>query len=146
MNTKAKYISTSHSTFSQKLSDYKLLVKFKLNLTVVFSSVMAYLIAAPTAVNWPTVFLLGLGGFLLTGAANALNQVFEKDYDRLMKRTENRPLAAGRMTMSEAVMAAGFMSIFAKIPSFPRPSTAARMKFGILDLTDWRQTISQTRR
>jgi len=88
------------------------LVKFRLNLTVVFSSVMAYLIAAQGTVDWASVCLLGLGGFLVTGAANALNQVLEKDYDKLMKRTMNRPLAAGRMTISEAVMAAGFMSIF----------------------------------
>lgn len=72
---------------------------------------MAYLIANERALNWMAVFILALGGFLVTGAANALNQVLEKDYDRLMKRTANRPLAAGRMSVSEAVMAAGFMSL-----------------------------------
>lgn len=95
-----------------KLQDYKLLVKFRLSATVVFSSVMAYLIASPTGlVNWTAVAVLATGGFLVTGAANALNQVLEKDYDKLMKRTANRPLAAGRMSVSEAVMAAGFMSL-----------------------------------
>lgn len=81
-------------------------------MTVVFSSVMAYMIAAVGRVDWRSVVILGMGGFLVTGAANALNQVLEKDYDRLMKRTADRPLAAGRMTISEAVMAAGFMSLF----------------------------------
>ena len=57
------------------------------------------------------VFLLAVGGFLVTGAANALNQVLEKDFDRLMKRTADRPVAAGRMSISEAVMAAGLMSL-----------------------------------
>lgn len=113
MNTKVKNINVvREGSFSQKLTDYKLLVKFRLNLTVVFSSVMAYLIAAQGAVDWGAVCLLGLGGFLVTGAANALNQVLEKDFDKLMKRTMDRPLAAGRMTVSEGVMAAGFMSIF----------------------------------
>ncbi len=95
-----------------KLRDYKLLVKFRLSATVVFSSVMAYLIASPTGlVNWTAIAVLAIGGFLVTGAANALNQVLEKDYDKLMKRTANRPVATGRMSVSEAVMAAGFMSL-----------------------------------
>ncbi|MDX1941353.1 MAG: heme o synthase [Saprospiraceae bacterium] len=94
-----------------KVQDYKMLVKFRLTITVVFSSVMAYLIASQTAINWTAIMILSIGGFLVTGAANALNQVLEKDYDKLMKRTANRPLAAGRMSVSEAVMAAGFMSL-----------------------------------
>ena len=48
----------------------------------------------------------------MTGAANTLNQVLERDTDKMMKRTAERPLAAGRMSVSEAVMAAGFMSLF----------------------------------
>ncbi len=48
---------------------------------------------------------------MVTGAANALNQVFEKDYDKLMKRTSNRPVAAGRMEVAEAVLLSGLMSV-----------------------------------
>ncbi len=96
----------------QKVQDYKLLVKFRLSFTVVFSSVMAFLIGTAGEINWIAVGVLALGGFLVTGAANALNQVLEKDYDRLMKRTADRPLAAGRMKVSEAVLAAGFMCLF----------------------------------
>lgn len=94
-----------------KLTDLALLVKFKLNITVVFSAVMAYLIAATESVSWIGILLLTMGGFLVTGAANALNQVLEKDFDKLMKRTANRPLAAGRMTTSTAVLAAGLMCL-----------------------------------
>lgn len=96
----------------QKVQDYKMLVKFRLTLTVVFSSVMAFLIALSGPVNWLAIGILASGGFLVTGAANALNQVLEKDFDKLMKRTAGRPLAAGRMSISEAVIAAGFMSLF----------------------------------
>lgn len=98
-------------SFGSKVKDYKLLVKLRLNLTVVFSSVVAYLIAVQGAVNPVALIILALGGFLVTGAANALNQVLEKDYDRMMKRTADRPLASGRMKTSEAVMSAGFMSL-----------------------------------
>lgn len=80
-------------------------------MTVVFSAVMAFLIASGGDISWVAVVILGLAGFLVTGAANALNQVLEKDFDKLMARTANRPLATGRMTSSEAVMAAGFMSL-----------------------------------
>lgn len=96
---------------SSKIKDYGILMKFKLSLTVVFSAVMAYLIALEGQVNWLNVTVLFLGGFFTTGAANALNQVLEKDYDKLMKRTENRPLATGRMTSSEAILIAGLSSL-----------------------------------
>ena len=111
MNSKA-IKKVSPSIFGQKWIDYKLLVKFKLNITVVFSSVMAYLIAVDGGISFVSVLILGFGGFLVTGASNTLNQVLERDYDKLMARTADRPLAAGRMTVSEAVMAAGFMSMF----------------------------------
>jgi len=100
------------SSLKQKLNDYSQLIKLRLSLLVVFSSVMAYLIAGQGFINWTGVIILGLGGMLVTGAANTLNQVLERDTDKLMKRTAERPLAAGRMSVSEAVMAAGFMSLF----------------------------------
>jgi protoheme IX farnesyltransferase len=104
-NTKGE----SHA--GRKLSDLLLLVKFRLTATVVFSALMAYGIASTAPVGWDALMMLALGGFLVTGAANALNQVLEKDYDALMVRTANRPLATGRMSVSEAVLWAGFMSL-----------------------------------
>lgn len=95
----------------QKVRDYKLLVKFRLSSTVVVSSVLAYLVAVQGPVDWWPILVLASGGFLVTAAANVLNQVLEKDFDALMKRTADRPLAAGRMKTSEAVLAAGFMSM-----------------------------------
>lgn len=96
----------------QKLKDYQLLFKFRLSLLVVFSSMMAYLIVANGNVHWIALLTLGLGGFFLTAASNALNQVLEREYDAIMKRTANRPLATGRMEVSEAVLAAGLCSLF----------------------------------
>ncbi len=100
------------SSLSSRIKDYGALVKLRLNLTVVFSSIMAYLIIDTSGtVDWVRLGVLALGGFLVTGASNSLNQVLEKDYDALMSRTSDRPLAAGRMGISEAVMAAGFMAL-----------------------------------
>lgn len=95
----------------QSVVDFFMLIKFRLSFTVVFSSIVAYLIAASGKVQLLNLVILALGGFLVTGAANALNQVLEKDFDKLMERTANRPLAAGRMKTAEAVMLAGFMSL-----------------------------------
>lgn len=107
-----------------KLSDYAALVKLKLSFLVVFSAVIAYIITVGT-VDIAAVCTLALGGFLITGAANALNQVLEKDTDKLMNRTANRPLPTGRMKISEAVLSAGLMSVagLALLASF-NPLTA----------------------
>lgn len=94
------------------VSDFGLLVKFKLTLLVLFSAVMSYAIVSEGAVNWGAMLLLAMGGFLVTGAANALNQVLERDFDRLMPRTANRPVATGRMSVSTAVLLAGLMALF----------------------------------
>ena len=77
---------------------------------VVFSALITFLLGTDVF-NVVGILVLCVGGLLVTGAANALNQVFEKEYDRLMKRTANRPVAAGRMEISEAVLAAGLMSV-----------------------------------
>jgi heme o synthase len=88
---------------NSKLKDYLALTKPSLNIMVVFSSVVSYLLA-PKVVeyDWTMIALLGIGGFLVTGSANAINQAVEKDTDAMMKRTAKRPVASGRMKASEA--------------------------------------------
>lgn len=79
---------------------------------MVLSSVLAYLIALGGAsVSWWGIFVLTGGGFLTTAAANVLNELLEKDYDKLMARTSMRPLAEGRLSVSDALLIAGFSSI-----------------------------------
>lgn len=95
----------------QAVIDFGLLVKFKLTLLVLFSAVMSYAIVTNGAINWGAMLLLAMGGFLVTGSANALNQVLERDYDRLMPRTANRPVVTGRMSVSTAVLLAGLMAL-----------------------------------
>ena len=101
-------LSTAIDTkFSLKkvFSDYKQLAKVGLSLSVVFSSIAGYLLAIDV-INYQVLFLLGLGGFLMVAASNAFNQIIEKDTDALMKRTMNRPLPAGRMHVSMAMVIA----------------------------------------
>ena len=81
--------------------DYFQLIKFTLSFLVVFSTVISYLIATDYR-NPLDVMLLFLAGMLITGSANTINQVAEKDTDALMKRTAGRPVASGRMTVAHA--------------------------------------------
>lgn len=109
MSNHKSYVATlaAENKIISKIYDYGLLVKFRLNLEVVMSALIGYaIVSGGTGTLW--IYLkLFLGGFLITGASNALNQVLEKDYDKLMSRTANRPLASGRMNQTEAVIFAG---------------------------------------
>jgi heme o synthase len=87
--------------FAAKLKDYYLLMKFTLSFTVVFSCVVCYLLVPGIEFDLISVLLLFLGGLLVTGSANAINQVVEKDTDAMMKRTAKRPVASGRMGADE---------------------------------------------
>lgn len=87
---------------ASKVKDYFQLIKFTLSFMVVFSCVVCYLLAPNVKFNLTAVLLLFTAGMLIAGAANAINQAVEKDTDAMMKRTLNRPVASGRMTVHEA--------------------------------------------
>jgi heme o synthase len=92
----------SERLFIAKLKDYFQLIKPSLSIMVVFSSVISYLLAPKVvAYDWKMIILLFVAGLLVTGSANAINQVVEKDTDAVMKRTARRPVAAGRMTVAQ---------------------------------------------
>src|SRR6202046_1978261 len=89
--------------FAGKLQDYKLLIKFNLSFMVVFSALISYLLAPKVKeYDWVAMGLFFIGGMLVTGSANTINQIVEKDTDAMMKRTANRPVASGRMSTQEA--------------------------------------------
>jgi protoheme IX farnesyltransferase len=87
---------------SGRIRDYGQLMKFTLSFTVVFSSVVCYLMVPTITFDLTSVLLLFIAGMLVTGAANAINQATEKETDALMKRTSSRPVASGRMSVDEA--------------------------------------------
>jgi heme o synthase len=88
-------------TLKSRLQDYMQLTKFKLSSLVVFSAAMGFM-TAPGQMQWSQLVLLIFGGFLVTGASNGLNQVFERELDKKMTRTQMRPLPDQRMNVSEA--------------------------------------------
>ncbi|WP_460763627.1 heme o synthase [Niabella terrae] len=83
------------------LKDYIQLIKPSLSIMVVFSSVISYLLVPEVLIDWWRILLLFAGGMLVTGSANTINMVVEKDTDAMMKRTANRPIASGRISVDQ---------------------------------------------
>ena len=100
-------ITTQRETISIGLLGVKAraffeLLKFRLSFTVAFSGGIGYAMAADQSLDW-NLALFVVAGFMVTGASNILNQIIEIDLDRLMKRTANRPLPSGRLSITEAL-------------------------------------------
>ena len=87
------------------LSIIKDLTKFRLTLSVVFSSFISYFLGA-SEVNLIQLFYLIAGGILIVSSSNIFNQIIERDLDKLMKRTQNRPLPKKEITPKLALFLA----------------------------------------
>jgi protoheme IX farnesyltransferase len=85
-----------------KARAYGELLKFRLSFLVAFSCAFGYVLAS-SPVNWTALFMVFLGGFLISGASVTINQVIEKDLDKLMIRTMGRPLPTLRLSVNEAI-------------------------------------------
>jgi protoheme IX farnesyltransferase len=94
-------------------ADFSKLIKLRLTFLVVFSASISFLIGSKVngGINWFNWGILIAGGFLVTSAANCFNEIIEKDLDRLMKRTADRPIPSGRMTTGQALVIGLFMGI-----------------------------------
>lgn len=96
------------------MKSYTRLLKLRLSWLVVFSAVITYLMADlryGNETDWLNVLMLTLGGFLVTGSSNAFNQVIEKDFDKLMVRTLNRPMPRAEITTRSALIFSGISGI-----------------------------------
>ena len=97
---------TDHSIYhlvQTRLKAYSELLKFRLSALVTFSAVFGFILGdTGTSFGWTSFLGLALGGFLISGASGAANEIMERDLDKLMKRTENRPLPLQIISLSEA--------------------------------------------
>lgn len=101
--------NTHTATFSpyiviEKAKSYFQLTKFRLSSLVVFSTIIGYVLAHKTTVDYYTLTVLSLGGFLVAASANTFNQIIEINLDRLMNRTMNRPLPTGALSKNEGLV------------------------------------------
>ena len=102
-------------SLKSKLVDYAVLTKMRLASLVVYSAGLGYGIALLSSdqlhFSWITFIYIILGGFLVTGSSNGYNQIMEKDSDAKMERTKNRPLPAGRMEKTEAIIVSTLLGL-----------------------------------
>ena len=101
------------ATPREQLRAYGELMKLRLSLLVAFSAAFGYVLAVPGPVDAVTLTVLCVSGFLLSGASTTINQIQERDVDRLMKRTQNRPLPTERVTPQEASWLAAISAVVA---------------------------------
>jgi protoheme IX farnesyltransferase len=98
-------LSVSYAIAS-KVKDYSQLMKFNLTFMIVFSSVVSYLLVPGVEFSLIKVLTLFAGGLLVSGSSNTINQLLEKETDKLMARTAVRPLPAGRLSETEGIIIA----------------------------------------
>ncbi|MBS9460807.1 heme o synthase [Flagellimonas sp. 389] len=118
---KSAVSSVKSTSWSLIYADFKEITKARLAVSVVFSSIAGYFLGA-YQIDFVSVLLLAFGGYCMVGASNAYNQVIEKDLDALMKRTRNRPVPSGRMSVNTAMAIAialtllGVLSLYVLSP------------------------------
>lgn len=101
MKTHAAAVSSVPDARAGGVADFFALTKPRLNLLVLMTTLAGIYLAAPDGVS-PLLLLHTLAGTaLVAGGAAALNQVWERDTDRLMRRTSARPLPGGRLGVGE---------------------------------------------
>ena len=86
-----------------KIRSIAALFKLRLASLVVISAVLGYFMGR-SSIDWKIMTALCLGGFLLTGGSNGMNQVWEKRWDALMNRTRTRPIPTGKLSATEAAV------------------------------------------
>ena len=107
-----------------KLKSYYELLKVRLSFLVAFSSGFGYILGNQGVLDWSSFISFCVGGFLVSGGAITINQVLEREYDKVMKRTMDRPLPTKRVSKPEATIYAVFLlrcdaiQVFLMIKSF----------------------------
>ncbi|PIF61715.1 heme o synthase [Flavobacterium sp. 11] len=108
-------MNATQNTFSLKsiYIDFREITKARLAISVVFSSIAGFMLGIYDlhSLDWMVLLKLAVGGYCMVGASNAFNQVIEKDLDALMDRTKNRPVPAGRMSQTTALIIASLLTV-----------------------------------
>ena len=106
---------TDHSITTlilDRIKAYSDLIKLRLSALVTFSAVFGYILGdTGISFGWSGFFGLTLGGFLISGASGAANEIMERDLDKLMKRTQNRPLPLQLISLQEAYLFTSLVAV-----------------------------------
>lgn len=96
--------------FKSRLNDFKAITKMGLSLSVVFSCISGYLLAAED-INISIILLLALGGYCMVGASNVFNQIIERELDGLMQRTKSRPIPMKKISLVNSFIIAVLLTL-----------------------------------
>jgi protoheme IX farnesyltransferase len=114
------------SSFNQKLAACFELTKPRITSLVVLSALAGFALGSPAPIDWVQLLHTAIGVSLLSGGINALNQYWERDLDALMQRTKLRPVPAGKLFPSGALVFGVALSLIgeAYLAWFLNPLTA----------------------
>ena len=96
--------------FKSRLNDFKAITKMGLSLSVVFSCISGYLLAAEN-IDISIILLLALGGYCMVGASNVFNQIIERELDGLMQRTKSRPIPMKKISLVNSFIIAVLLTL-----------------------------------
>lgn len=102
-------VVTNKISVKEKIQAYVAFTKLRLSALVIVSALSGYLFVGGN--SGIEIFYLLVGGLLVTAASNGSNQIWEREYDKLMRRTQSRPLPTGKMSLLEAYMVVIFSLI-----------------------------------
>ncbi len=105
------YEEDKSKAFMSKVADYVQFTKLRLSALVVLSAAICFAYGSSGSIDWYKMLFLLFGGFLVTGASNGINQILEKDTDKMMSRTVNRPLPQERMSVNEAAIVSSVLAV-----------------------------------
>ena len=119
--------ATAAKARPSRFGDYVTLTKPRLNFLVLLTVAAAYSLGAPPDATLIALAHTLLGTFLVAGGAAALNQVWERSTDRLMRRTAQRPMAGERMSVAEGATFGIVLTVIgaAQLAYFVNPLSAA---------------------
>jgi protoheme IX farnesyltransferase len=103
-----KTAAASVQTFS--LSDYIQLTKPRITFLVIVTTFIGFLLGSSGPIEYVLLFHTIFGTALVAAGASALNMVLEWDVDARMRRTENRPIPSGRITVIQALFFGSVLS------------------------------------
>jgi heme o synthase len=95
-------VATLAAGWRTVVSDYVEMTKPKVQSLLIFTTVTTMYVAGDPSLG--LVLLTCLGGALSAGGAGAINHALDRDIDRVMKRTADRPVASGRVSVRAAIV------------------------------------------
>lgn len=100
-------------SFAERLSAYAELTKPRITFLVVLTAVAGFCMGSASGIDYFRLLNMSIGIALLSSGLATLNQYIERDLDRLMRRTQARPLPAGKVAPGEALLFGTLLSAVA---------------------------------